>query len=286
MKTTLLPTRKSEYEISLYKEFGKKFGTILQTLKEIVELGNYNDLETEYKDLTWETLAKDLGSKRISSFSFPFTQQENQQGEKFNHRLCVSPNEIVAHGIPVQNHNNLSIGDVVSIDCGLKITIGTTILHFDSAFTTLFGATPKKDHWLHQSRLALKDLLGKTDLKVTNTMDIAISIKNRARKKKLLQVVALTGHGIGRKLHEAPQIHNAPAPFKPVYLFDGIVFCAEPIYVKPKELSSSFISSVAIDNNNWSVFTTKGEQSSHFETMFVMINGQLIDLVGISQWGS
>jgi methionyl aminopeptidase len=283
---SLLPKRKSEYELSLYREFGKKFGTILRKLKRIVESGNYNDLEAEYKDLTWEALAKDLGSKRISSFTFPFTQQENKQGEKFNHCLCISPNEIVAHGIPVRNHSNLNIGDVVSIDCGLKITVGGTILNFDSAFTTLFGATPEKDHWLHQPRLALEDLLGKTCYRPANTMDIAVHIKNRARKQELLQVVALTGHGIGRELHEAPQIHNAPASFQPVYLFDGIVFCAEPIYVKPRKSSFSFLSSIAISDDNWSIFVTRGEQASHFETMFAMINGQLVDLVGISDWES
>jgi methionyl aminopeptidase len=116
-------------------------------------------------------------------------------------------------------------------------------------------------------------------------MEIATIIRETARAQHLKQVVSMTGHGIGYMLHEAPSIHNAPGEFLPVTLFEGICFCAEPIFVNPGyDSDSSFISPTCIGTDGWEVATISGDLASHFETTFGIINGQIVDLVGVSRW--
>jgi len=96
-------------------------------------------------------------------------------------------------------------------------------------------------------------------------------------------VLSLTGHGIGYSLHEAPIIYNAQGQFLNEELFDGLCFCAEPIFSPGKGEKNSIVKTY-IDSDGWSIYTRNGNPTSHFETMLCVDNGQIIDLTGMTEW--
>jgi methionyl aminopeptidase len=210
---------------------------------------------------------------------FPFIKEKNYLGESFGHSICVSVNNVIAHGSPTDSI--FGEGDIISVDCGISLPYGKRQLHLDAAFTTRVGPKCNLD-WVPAPLEALKRII---ELQPTDTRQIAQIIRDTAKDHNLKQVVSMTGHGIGYKLHEAPAIHNAPGEFLPVELFDGLCFCAEPIFVNPGiSKDSSFISPTCIGDDGWEVATVSGDPASHFETTFGIVDGQIIDLVGITEW--
>ena len=208
---------------------------------------------------------------------FPFNNQKNYLGESFGHPICISVNNTIAHGRP-ENYIP-KLGDVISVDCGVSIPYGTRQLHLDAAFTVSYNKT---EPWVNAPLYALKKIIAQQP---SDTMEIAKIIRQTAKDNNLNQVVSLTGHGIGYKLHEAPAIHNAPGNFLSVELFEGLCFCAEPIFVHPgKDKKSSFICPTYIGTDGWKIITANDLPSSHFETTFGIINGQIVDLIGVTNW--
>lgn len=260
-----IPIKKSADEIEFYKSAGKKFGEILQQF--------YNkilDNQILYLEDWFITACK----KAFKSIRFPFANQENYLGEKFGHAICVSINDIIAHGKPQDKTFNRD--DIISVDCGIALPYKNRWLNLDAAFTV---QQHNKEDWVKTPQKALRNIISQQP---KNTHEIAKVIRNTAYLYFLSQVVSLAGHGIGYLLHEAPVIHNAPGDFSLVELFDGLCFCAEPIFVDPSYKKS--ISQTYIGPDGWQVATVDGNSASHFETTFCVINGQIVDLVGISEW--
>lgn len=275
-----IPIKKSKKDIELYLEYGPKFNNALLHMRYIVEEGIEWDIESKFKEFSKELLSND---EKIESFSYPFATQKNYLDKEFGHAICVSVGNVVAHGEPTV----LKFGDNVSVDCGWYICFKNgSCLHFDSAFTTVFGFKCISDSWLYKPQEALKKIIEKQP---KNTREISILIRKVAKTNSLKQVVSLIGHGCGYSLHEPPAIYNAPGDFVSVELFEGLVFCAEPIYIEPVigpgiEEDKSFIVQTVLGSNGWEVLASRDEDSSHFETMFGVINGQIVDLIGVSKW--
>lgn len=281
MQKPNIPTRKSKKEMELYIKYGKKFNKILLYLRDTVHEGLSWDLEHKFKAFTQNILSHD---EEIESITYPFIKQKNYMGTEFLHAICVSVGELVAHGKPTV----LKVGDIVSVDCGICLSFKNGyVLNFDAAFTTIFGLNLDctlyyKNNWIWSAQHALERIEAQQP---KDTREISVIIRKIAKINNLKQVVSLRGHGIGRCLHEPPAIHNAPGEFKEEKLFNGLVFCAEPIYIKSDSLDDeSFIVQTVLGSDGWEVFIPSGEKSSHFETMFGVINGQIIDLIGISKW--
>lgn len=272
-----LPVKKSKKDLELYLEYGAKFNKVLLYLREIVEEGISWDIESKFKHFSKTILGND---NKIESFSYPFEYQKNYLDQEFGYAVCVSVNDVIAHGQPTV----LKLNDNVSVDCGWYICFKNgSRLHFDSAFTVAFGVKNTSDNWLYKPLDALKEI---ERIQPKNTRDISLVIRKVAKSSNSRQVVSLTGHGCGYALHEPPAIHNAPGDFTSVELFDGLVFCAEPIFVEPvKDLDEkSFIVQTVLGSNGWEVLASCGESSSHFETMFGVVDGQIVDLIGITKW--
>ncbi len=179
----------------------------------------------------------------------------------FPNTLCVSPNEQVVHGIP--NNKPLKNGDILSVDCGVVMNG----FYGDSAFTYEVG---------------LVDLEIKRLLKVTkeslykgveqaisgNTIgDIGYAIQSYAESFGYTVVRELVGHGIGKKLHESPEVPNYGLQDHGERLKEGLVIAVEPmINMGTKEIMQH--------NDGWTITTLDKKPSAHFEHTLVVREGK------------
>ena len=274
--TPNVPVKKSAEVLELYQEFGPKFNKVLFSLYLDIQEGLCTNLEKQFMQLCQEHMSINPKSPLEIYQVFPFWCQQNYLGKQFDHAICVSVNNEVAHGSP--DDKEIKQGDIVSVDCGVGIPLHNHFVYLDAAFTVTVG---QENEWVKAPLYALQDIRINNP---KNTMTIADHISVAARRADLQQVVALTGHGIGFHLHEPPVIYNAPGNFISVELFDGLCFCAEPIFTKNNYKYSPPITPVYIGEDGWTVLTNDNSLASHFETTFGVINGQIIDLIGVSTW--
>jgi len=166
--------------------------------------------------------------------------------------LCISINEEVVHGIPSQRR--LKEGDIVSLDVGVN-----SIGYFgDAAITLPVGnVDPKAQKLLEVTERAL--YIGIEKAKVGNRLfDISYSIQSWVESHGFSVVRDFVGHGIGRDLHEEPQIPNFGAPHQGPRLEKGMVFALEPMV-------NEGTSAVKVLSDGWTVVTIDGKRSAHFE---------------------
>lgn len=178
--------------------------------------------------------------------------------------LCVSINEEVVHGIP--SSRVLKEGDIVSLDLGILYKG----FYADMAVTLGVGKIdPEAARLIRITKKTLK--IGIKKIKPGNTVgDIGNTIQRWVESQGFNVVRELVGHGIGKSLHESPQIPNYGKRHKGEELKEGMVLCLEPMvtagdwHVKEKE-----------KNGAWA--TTDNKLSAHFEhTIAVIKNGHLI----------
>lgn len=269
------PIKKSKEDIEFYKENGPKFGQILKDLYFNIELGrldNTHDINSFFVKTCRSVFGKFYG------FKFPFTEVKNYLDEPFWQEVCLSANDCVAHG-------KIFESNIISIDCGLELYTNNRNLVFDSAFTV--DLNEQRQPWVAAPQEALIEVIKEFNsfdgIKTNNT--ISNIIHEFAKSKGLQVVVSMSGHGIGCTLHEHPYIYNAvPDTGVPSQLFDGLVLCIEPVFVLPKAGDDSTIAKTYLDSDGWSIKTISGQPGSHFESMFLVEKGKLVDLVGITNW--
>ena len=174
--------------------------------------------------------------------------------------LCISINEEVVHGIPGQRR--LKEGDIVSLDLG-AILNG----YFGDAAITL----PVGELDLVAKRLlevTEKGLyIGIDQVKVGNRLfDISYAIQTWVESHGFSVVRDFVGHGIGKDLHEEPQIPNFGSPHQGPRLEKGMVFALEPMV-------NEGTYGVRILSDGWTVVTADGKRSAHFEHSIVITDG-------------
>jgi methionyl aminopeptidase len=233
---------KSEEEIELIREsaqiLGKAHGLVAQNIKE--------GITTLSLDKIAEEFIRDSGG--IPSFKgyngFPFS-------------LCISVNEAVVHGFP--SNYVIKSGDVVSIDCGVKYKG----YHSDSAYTHGIGEVePEVKKLLEKTKESL--LLGIEKAIVGNRMgDLANAIQQHVEKEGLSVVRELVGHGIGKNLHEAPEVPNYGKRGQGLKLQSGLVLAIEPMV----NLGTK---NIVQENDGWTIRTRDRKPSAHFEHTVVV----------------
>lgn len=175
----------------------------------------------------------------------------NYHGYPFN--SCISVNDVVVHGFP--NKTELRDGDVISIDIGVILNGW----HGDHAYTFIIGETTSEV--LQLVKVTKESLyIGIEKAIVGNRMgDIAFAIQEHTEKKHRYGVVReLVGHGLGKSLHEDPQVPNYGKRGSGTVLKDGLVIAIEPmINLGRKE--------VYTEDDGWTVRTKDGKPSVHFE---------------------
>lgn len=179
--------------------------------------------------------------------------------------LCISVNHEVVHGIP-SVRRTLNEGDVVSIDCGVKLDG----FYADSAVTLAVGAiSPEAHRLLNQTRAALD--AGIAEVRPGARLgDVGAAIQEVAEASGYGIVRELVGHGIGREPHEEPQIPNYGKRGRGLKLVEGMVLAIEPML-------NAGTSAVRTMPDRWTVVTADRALSAHFEhTVAVTAEGSRI----------
>jgi methionyl aminopeptidase len=166
--------------------------------------------------------------------------------------ICTSPNEMIVHGIP--GLYALAEGDILSIDVG--VTLGGYVA--DSAYTFPVGrieAAAERLLDVCQEALAA----GVEQCRAGGRLsDISHAIQQATEQNGFSVVRALVGHGVGRSMHEDPQIPNFGAPGRGPQLAPGMVFAIEPMI-------NAGGPDIRVADDRWSISTADGSLSAHFE---------------------
>ncbi|MFQ3548443.1 MAG: type I methionyl aminopeptidase [Armatimonadota bacterium] len=216
-------------------------GVVAKCLKEISE----SIIPGETTTMDIDKLAEELLKKYNAISSF-----KNYRG--YPATACVAVNEEVVHGIP--GIRVLKEGDIVGIDLG-AIVDGW---HGDSAITVAVGKVSKAAEKLMQ---VTKDALykGIDAAKPGNRLsDIGNAIQNYVEKHGYTVVKDLAGHGIGKEMHEDPQVLNYGSPGRGLLLEEGMTLAIEPMV----NIGSFKVITLP---DNWTVVTKDGSLSAHFE---------------------
>ena len=179
----------------------------------------------------------------------------------FPNTLCVSVNENVVHGIP--SNYALREGDIVSVDCG-------TILkgfYGDSAYTFCVGeVAPEVKQLLDVTKEAL--YIGVEQAVAGNRVgDIGAAVQAHAEHYGYGVVRELVGHGLGKKMHESPEVPNYGRRGTGPLLKEGMVICIEPMI----NMGSK---NVVFERDGWTVRTKDRKPSAHFEFAVAIRNGE------------
>jgi methionyl aminopeptidase len=166
--------------------------------------------------------------------------------------ICSSPNSMVVHGIP--GPYSLSRGDILSVDVGVVLDGWVA----DAAITIPVGnVTPLASRLLASTRAALFDAV--EQCRPGNRLgDVSHAVQRRVEEDGFSIIRSLVGHGIGREMHEDPQIPNFGEPGTGPELQEGMVFAVEPMV-------NAGSHEVRVGEDNWAVYSRDGSLTAHFE---------------------
>ena len=237
---------KSDEEIAAMRQAGKIAATVLEVLKLQVRPG----MKTKELDVIAARELEKLGAK--PSF-------KGYQG--FPANLCVSVNDEIVHGIP--GERVLNEGDIVSLDIGAIFTG----FQGDAAVTIGVGEiSPQARRLIETTEGALKAGIAAAYFGA-RLGDISAAIQRYAESRGYSVVREYTGHGIGREMHEEPQIPNFGLPGTGPMLKKGVTLALEPM-VNAGDWRTR------LGNDRWTVLTADGSLSAHFEHTIAISNGE------------
>ena len=237
---------KSQEESQIIKDNGVILGKAQAEVAKLVGEG----VKTKDLDKVAEEYILDNGGK--PSF-------KNYNG--FPATLCISVNEVVVHGIP--SSRVLKDGDIISVDCGVY----KNGYHADSAYTYMVGSVSEETKkLLKDTKQSLYE--GISFVKPGNRIgDISYGIQSFTEALGYGVVRELVGHGVGKFLHEAPEVPNFGKRGNGPKLQAGMVIAIEPMITQGKRF-------VVQENDNWTIRTEDRKPAAHFEhTVLVTKSG-------------
>ena len=236
---------KTEEEIEILRENAILVSKTLGEVGKAIAPG----ITTKKLDQIAETFIRDHGA--VPGFlgygGFPYT-------------LCISVNDTVVHGFP--SDYCLKEGDIVSVDCG------TVYKGFngDSAYTFAVGEIdPETALLLDVTKKSL--YLGAQKAVAGNRIgDIGFAVQRYCEENGFSVVREMVGHGIGKRLHEAPEVPNYGRAGQGKKLAEGMVICIEPMV-------NAGTKEIFLESNGWEVKTADSRNSAHFEFMVAVRKG-------------
>ncbi len=249
-------TIKSQSEIDKMRKAGEVLYETLQLIKKNTVPG------VTTKEL--DRIAYEHITKKNATPSFKGYEVGIPGVPPFPASICASVNEQVVHGIP--GLNQLKDGDIISIDVGVYLNG----YHADAARTYEVGTVSEEAQKLiSETRRSFYE--GLSQMVVGNHIrDISGAIQKHAESNGFSVVRDFVGHGIGRELHEVPEIPNYVTKRRGVKLENGMTIAVEPMI-------NAGGYSVKVLDNNWTVVTLDGSLSAHYEnTVAITENGPLI----------
>jgi len=179
----------------------------------------------------------------------------------FPSTLCTSVNEAVVHGIP--SDYRLNEGDIISVDCGVILNG----YYGDSAFTFPVGKIdPEVLQLIKVTRESL-EAGAKAAIAGNRIGDISYAVQTVAEKAGYSVVRELVGHGIGKRLHESPEVPNFGRRGAGPKLEKGMVICIEPMINMGKR-------GTITGGDGWTVKTIDGKHSAHYEYAVAVDRGK------------
>lgn len=237
---------KSKEDVEVIKRNGEILGKCHAEVAKLIQPG----ISTKELDKVAEEFIRDNGGK--PSFKgyggFPAS-------------LCISVNEVVVHGIP--SGRILEEKDIISIDCG----VFKDGFHADSAYTYKIGDVSKAvDELLTHTKRSL--YLAIEQVRENNRIgDVSFAVQNYVEKLGYGVVRELVGHGVGKKLHEGPEVPNYGKRGKGPKMIEGMVIAIEPMITLGKRF-------VVQERDGWTIRTEDRKPAAHFEhTVLVTKNG-------------
>ncbi len=255
---------KSQQEIALIIEGGKKMGEILEKLIPLVASGVSGfEIDAEAERLIREA----GGAPAFKGY------KSHKNDPPFPGTLCFSLNEEVVHGIPTKN-KIIQKGDVVTLDIGMKYPASHKSggYYTDTAVTVAVGKVSKRVRDLiHVTQEALE--VGIEQVKIGNTIaDIGRAIEKYVKKQGKYGIVQdLVGHGVGHAVHEDPRVPNyEDRELEQWEIVPGVVIAIEPMI-------SLGTWKVVMAPDGWSISTADKSLSAHFEhTIAVTEKGPVV----------
>lgn len=243
--------RKTSEEIEIMAEGGKKLGRIKKKLIGVIDEGVSASKIEDLAEKLIEAAGGEPSFKMVAGYSWA---------------TCVNVGKGVVHGIP-KRQIVFKKGDIVSVDVGFFYKE----FHTDTSFSV--GASPIKEQiqFLNIGKSALKAGIEKA-IPANKVFDISKAIQDTLEANNVSPIRALVGHGIGRNLHEAPQIpgfvkgKREQSPEIP----EGAVLAIEVMYTKGKP-------DVELGDDGWTISTQDGKIAGLFEeTVAVRADGPLV----------
>jgi len=237
---------KTDEEVGLLRESNLLVSRTLAEMASIIRPG----ITTLYLDKIAESFIRDNGA--IPAFKgyggFPNT-------------LCTSVNEEVVHGIP--SSYVLKEGDIISVDCGVILNGW----YGDSAFTFPVGEVSEEvRRLLDFTRASLEE--GVKEAVAGNRVgDISFAVQTKAESGGYSVVRDLVGHGLGKKLHEQPEVANWGKKGTGPKMDKGLVICIEPMINAGKKETVQM-------KDGWTIKTADGRPSAHFEYAVAVDRGE------------
>jgi methionyl aminopeptidase len=179
----------------------------------------------------------------------------------FPNTLCISPNSQVVHGIP--NKEIIKEGEILSIDCGVL----KNGYYGDHAFTFTVGEVDKEIlQLLETTKQSL--YVGIEQFKIGNRVgDVGYAIQNYNESKGYGVVRELVGHGLGKEMHEKPEMPNYGKRGSGKKFKEGMVVAIEPMI----NMGTPNINQL---NDGWTILTRDNKPSAHFEHNIAIVNGK------------
>ncbi|HOI82237.1 MAG: type I methionyl aminopeptidase [Thermovirgaceae bacterium] len=240
---------KNEKDIECLRKAGKIVVDALNLVRDNIRPG----VDTLTLDEKAEKLITDSGARpAFKGYTVPGVPKP------FPGTLCISINNEVVHGIP-SGDRVLEEGDIVSIDVGVRIDG----FYGDAAYTFPVGRiSPEREALLKVTRECLERAISAANEGAT-LGDIGHAVESWATPRGYGIVRNYAGHGIGRNLHEAPQIPNFGVPGRGITLKKGMSLAIEPMIMTGKE-------AVRTLKDKWTVVTADGSDAAHFEKTIVI----------------
>lgn len=237
---------KTDDEVGLLRESNMLVSRTLAEVGSFIKPG----ITTLYLDKIAETFIRDNGgTPAFKGYGgFPGT-------------LCTSVNEEVVHGIP--SKYVLRDGDIVSVDCGVILNGW----YGDSAYTFAVGEISDEiKRLLEFTRESLEDGV-KEAISGNRIGDVSHAVQAKAESGGYSVVRELVGHGLGKKLHEAPEVPNYGKKGTGPKMEKGLVICIEPMINLGKKETCQM-------KDGWTIKTIDGKPSAHFEYAVAVDKGK------------
>ena len=242
---------KTEDEINLLRNANQLVGQTLTEVAKIVKPG----VTTRELDTLAEQFIRDHGA--VPTFKgFP-----NPYGSPFPASLCTSVNGVVVHGIP--NDEPLKEGDIVSVDCGALLDG----FNGDSCYTFCVGEVSEEIKQL--LRVTKESLYKAIDQAIVGRRigDISYAVQSHCEQYGYGVVKEFVGHGIGREMHEDPQVPNYGRQGTGKQLKNGLCIAIEPMITLG-------CPEIQLMEDRWSVITRDRKPAAHFEHTIAIHHGK------------